>query len=203
MADKPQPRQIDFGFLSDASSRLQRFLGVSGELSPKVRAEPELLPVLLAGDLTLPGYGNAGGRRFVAGTEFAAGAGNLCYIGYKATVDCIIEMMDCWYTVGTQLVICYLGPNDADPFAMTTAAGLFIDRAASANEVAPLTVGTSNVNIGIPSGSFRRLRVNNAALGVPVTYYDKFFMLAGSKIILLDRNASNNTLSFNVAGRAP
>lgn len=199
----PEGRRIDFGFLSDASQRLQRFLGVSGELSPKIEAEPKLLPQLIVGDLTLPGYGSMGGRRWAVSRDFAAGAGNMCYVGYKATTDVIVTRMDCWYTVGGTLRIAYQGPNDADPFAMTLANGVFIDRAQSINETAPLTNGTSNAALGVLTGVIITTKANNAALGVPIQYYDQFFMLAGSKLIFFDAAANNNTLAFNVFGRAP
>lgn len=199
----PQGKQIDYGFLSDASQRLQRFLGVSGELSPKVEAEPKLQPVLLAGDLTLPGYGSTGGRRWAASRDFSAGGANMCYVGYKASIDLIVTSFDIWYTVGATLRVAYLGPNDADPFAFGTATGVFIDRAQSVNETSPVVNGTSNAALGVLSGTIKTIKANNAALGVPIIYSDPFFMLAGSKLILYDASAVNNTLAFNVQGRAP
>lgn len=199
----PSSKRIDYGFLSDASSRLQRFLGVSGELSPRIEAEPALIPTLLCGDLTLPGYGSVGGRRWATSKDFAAGAGNPCYIGFKAVQDVIVTRLDLWYTVGGTLRVSYLGPLDADPFAMATANGVFVDRAQSINEVAPLTNGTSNAALGILGGAIITTKANAAALGVPIQYYDQFFMLAGSKLIFFDSAANNNTLAFSVFGRTP
>jgi len=74
---------INRSFFGDAATRLYRFLGVSGQLSPQFVADPQLVCVLNVGDATDPGY-NASQNRGWAWANQVAAAGR---VGLRATAD--------------------------------------------------------------------------------------------------------------------
>jgi hypothetical protein len=197
------PRRIDFSFLGDASARLSRFLGVSGQLSPSVNPEPEIIPVVLVGDATLPGYGSQSGRRFLACVQSGPSAVGVL-VGIKATIDLIVDEVEVEVKAGGDIRLGYGGPNDADLTTLTTQAdGVLIDRAASKNEIPPMTGGGTTL---AGWGSFPTVQhwyPVAATVGQPLKISTGWYMVAGSKLYVGYITAASQTIAINVRGRLP
>lgn len=133
----PGPGERSFGYLGDLGVRLQRFLGFDGD--PNASFSPVAVPVIVVGDATAPGYGEAKGRRFTHFSSIAAG-GFLCI---RAEADVVIELVRFQVTNAAAGSLLYglTALDFADPGMVPC--GLNIDRLIGAADRPPL-VGVSN-----------------------------------------------------------
>jgi len=142
MADRSQGR----GYLGELGRRLQRFLGFDGE--PGATFDANAIPVMLVGDLSLPGYGEQQGRRWAAFQIVFAG--DMYWL--RAEADCIVESLSvARFTGGAAAsdINFRIAPiNTADPFALVKTSLLFLDRTASITDKPPLVANNGLTAVG-------------------------------------------------------
>ena len=130
---------IDQGYLGEAATRLSRLLEVRGLVSPKFHTREDILPVVVLGDATLPGYGDNRLRRFACAHQTGAGAG----IGstfFRATADLIITRISCFKATAGASTISLIGAATTPPVVPATADVFFLDRV-QGTEPAPALTG--------------------------------------------------------------
>ena len=130
--------------LGDVETRVRRILNLEG-LVP-LDWDGKILPVMVVGDGTLPGYGNRLRRWNMA--SFGTGAA-----GVDRWVTCdqdvIIDRIICMPVAATLVQIFYQGPNDTTPGAIAGRNAPMIDRAQTSAELAPIR----DAQLGVAGGS--------------------------------------------------
>lgn len=191
--------QLEQSYLGDAESRLSRALRLLGATDPRYQRGEHILPVVLIGDGTLPGYGVGAGRRFLAGLVTNGTIAAISAVGVLAQQDLIITSLTASWTVGGILTLTYQGPNDAAAFAMATTGGCYVDRAASSAEVAPILFGNDSAAAITGAVIWRSDATTSGPLNeiIPAG----FCMVAGSRLILRT-SAVNCRLNLNIRGQA-
>lgn len=127
------------GYLGELGKRLQRVLGFEGE--PNAQADSRAIPVMLVADATLPGYGDAQGRRFVV-RDLTDAVNTSVWI--RAEQDVILD----WVFMARQPAGAgggkrlFVGPPGiADPVALVRTKVLFLDRTVNAQDRPPVLSG--------------------------------------------------------------
>lgn len=151
-------------FLGEASLRLSRLLGLPGGVSPQFPDRSSIVPVVLLGDATLPGYGGLSLRRFAGSHQTAAGVGIMSTL-YVATADVILLGLQAVLAAVADVTLSYGGPAQALPGAAATADTYFVDRAQAA-EPAPLLVGNLD---GVAVSGQLLYRTRPTAINVPAS----------------------------------
>lgn len=196
MALFERPRLPARAYFSDLSTRLQRYLGLDTEVP--VEFTPNAVPVVLVGDLTLPGFGVQLGRRFSVG-KVIAGGGATHQIGFKAQSDLLIESIQVNATdaTGSELIVRYTGPDvAADPMVIATADAFFLDRALS-TDLAPLLTGASTPLAATGNIMWRStMQVNGLPFFVGIC---PFLLVAGARFHLTSSGIAD--MRVNVFGR--
>ena len=144
--------------LAQLEEKLRRQLGLAGEVGATFK--PEMIPVLIAGDLREAGNAANQGRSFMwanGGTGFAGNA----YQSVRFDADVLVTgitlmigsggagFMQCWLTA----------PAQSPAVAPVTLAGTFCDRKMIAGDQVPLVQGVPGVLVGTDFSDTNRLCV--------------------------------------------
>jgi hypothetical protein len=196
-----QQGQQERPFLGDALNRLVRMLGVSGSASPEYDDGSKIVPTVIVGDGTFPGYGAEKLRRFKIGFLSTNNAGFPVHVGFTAQRDCIIQRITLsWTVANTGISIRYFGPNDALPFAIANSAGCFVDRALSSGEVAPLLVGDDITGAAVNGARIWQYEMQAAQLGNLQEALTEPWLLMGGATFIVRTQTNNVRLNVNVEG---
>lgn len=199
----PSKQQSERPFLGEALNRLNRMLGVQGSVSPNFRDGSDLIPTVLLGDGTLPGYGQQSLRRFLASEQGAQAAGQPTTVGFQAAIDVIITRFSYSFTAAAGLQrIKYFGPNDNLPYALSSPNGVWVDRAITSAETSPLTSGTDITGIAIAGGTVYRYESQAAQVGLLIEALRGPFLLAQGAALFLMNPTVNVRWNVNVEGMA-
>jgi len=189
------PRLPARAYFSDLATRLQRYLGLESQVP--VDFTPNCVPVVLTGDLTLPGFGTQFGRRFAVG-KVVAGGGAVHSIGFKAQADLLIEGLQIVATdaAGSELIVRYTGPDVvADPIVIATADAFFVDRAVS-TDLAPVLTGAATGAAATGNILWRGSNLANTLYAVGIV---PFLMVRGSRIHVTSSGIAD--MRVNLYGR--
>lgn len=190
-------------FLGDALNRLQRMLGVTGSASPVYEDGSKIVPVVVVGDGTFPGYGAQQLRRFKCSLSGTGAVGQPTNVGFSATRDVIIQRITInWLVANAGFSLRYFGANDTLPWAIATPNGVFVDRALSGAEVSPVNMAFDNTGIAVGGTSIWFYEPQAGQLGIQLeTITQPFLLMAGAAIIVRGTTV-NNRLNVNVEGMA-
>jgi len=148
--------------LAQLEEKLRRQLGLAGEVGATF--QPQLTPVIIAGDLRDAGNAANQGRWF-RWTFGNGGAFGNAYQSLRFEQDSLVTALDfCWAQPGeTQ---CYLTARDqASAVAPVTLAGTWTDRKMIAGDQAPLTQGVLGVLTGTDGSPQNRIFSFNPGAG--------------------------------------
>ena len=182
-------------YLGEAAQRLINALGVDGLVDPRYKAGEAILPVILVADATGPGMGSRRGRKWSAGLV-QAGGGATQSLALRANADVVVERIQIVTTsaAGTEWRLFYLGPADADPILIATQNVLFLDRAQTGVEFAPLLTGAVTPQVIPATGSiWRTTSSTNQLQEVRIT---PFMMVAGSKLLFSQSGIADSRVNF-------
>ena len=158
----PGQGAIDRPFLGEAAIRIARLLGVTGAVSPAFERQETIIPVVMLGDATLPGYGGQSQRRFGASHQTTAGAGIMSTVVVASQDVILYAVQFLTATVGTYTLTVGAG---APPSAAATADVFFTDRLGGTGaEIAPLLTGNGD---GVALTGSLIWRGNPTAINVP------------------------------------
>ena len=129
-------------FLGEAATRLYRLLGLDGFVSPVFRDGADVVPVVILGDGTLPGYGQQTLRRFAASHQTVAGAGVMSTV-LVATADVILTDLEVVQATAGLYTLTIGGSSQALPSAAATLDVFFTDRIVG-SEPAPMLTGNGD-----------------------------------------------------------
>lgn len=139
-AERPQPGQAS-STLGGIGPRLVEGMELSGNYNFALGGQ--VTPVIIVEDVRGRGPDYIGRRFFASVTSAIIGASTL---GLKFNGAAVIDRMEATNSVSDQLIVRLKGWNQADPFAMGTAASLWTD-AKDQSDLAPITSGVT------PAGS--------------------------------------------------
>lgn len=165
----------DFG---EFEARTRRMLSLEGLIPLDLGRG--ITPVMLLGDATLPGFGQGRQRRF-AGQVAQGGIGTGFWWKCEAAEGVIIDEVVVAITTACVVRMRYLGVNDADPVAITTAGGLMLDRATSGSEVSPLLRSAA----ADASATISTNQLFDSSINLPVGFHriltEPFYLALGAK----------------------
>lgn len=188
-------QRIQQSFLGEAAQRLARALGLDGLISPQFDSQERIIPVALVADGTVPGSGDHRGRRWAGGTILAGGA-QAPRQAFKATEDVVITALQFSSQTAGECTISYLGADEVEPWAIATQGPIFLDRARSAGEFAPVLSGGDAAGVAFGGRIIWRSTI---LINTPyVVLITPFLLTAGAKICLTA--AVTATADFNIAG---
>lgn len=120
---------------SQYEERIRRLLNIVGELP--VELGQTMVPTIVVGDATAPGMPQWRGRRWAYATTFTAGAA--WSMAWKAQAGVVITRFAVQATGVAMLIdLRVASASIADPYAITTQAGIFTERTASNSDAPPL-----------------------------------------------------------------
>jgi hypothetical protein len=185
--------------LGDVESRIRRILNLEG-LVP-TDWDGKILPVMIVGDGTLPGYGGSRLRRWQLSNFLTGAAGVDRWVTCDS--DVIIDRIACIPGANTVVSVFYQGPNDATPGAIAGRNAPMIDRAQTAAELAPIR----DAQLGLAGGStlFNMPGAGTINVGAIYEIIRTPFLLAGPNVPGADgarlRFTSGGNCSWTIEGR--
>jgi len=185
--------------LGDVESRIRRILALEG-LVP-VDWNGNIVPVMIVGDGTLPGFGTARLRRWQLANFVTAAAGVDRWI--TVDQDVIIDRIACIPGTACTVTLSYQGPNDASPGAINGRAAPMLDRAQTSQELAP--VRDASLSVAGGSTIFNMPGAGTMPVGSCVEIIRQPFLLCGPNVPGADgarlRFVSSANCSWIVEGR--
>lgn len=136
MSDPTTGTRVAITSLAQIEDKLRRALNLAGDVGLQFR--PDAIPVVIAGDATLPGNATYRGRRF-AGSFAPAATGAAASIGIKALENIVITDLDMYAgTAGINATVRLATTDVAEPYAMTTQWAPWTERAVVTTDFAPV-----------------------------------------------------------------
>ena len=194
---KPGDRgDIDQGYLGEAAARLARLLEVRGLVSPKFHTREDIIPVVVLGDATLPGYGDNRLRRFATAHQTGAGAGVMSTF-FRAAADLIITRISCFKATVGASTISLIGSAVASGLTVATGDVFFTDRTAG-TEPAPAFTGDGD-GTALTGALIYRFG-NETAVNVTLHAGLEPFLLPSGGIIQVRGAAAAVVQNVNISG---